>query len=105
MTRYSKNKRICPRIWILLFARNLPNKYGKKLLDTATKTEIDAANGTSKKVVRKTSEAIEEFIEKKIAGQNVKPKPVHGENSRNVEEIAIPSEKIQEILHKLRQVL
>ena len=29
----TKNKKICQRIWILLsFARNLSNKYGKKLL-------------------------------------------------------------------------
>ena len=74
-------------------------------MDTATKTEIDATKGTSKKVVHKTSEEIEALIQKKIAGQNVKPKPVHGEISRNVEEIAIPSEKIQEVLNKLRQVL
>ena len=33
----------------LLFARNLCNKYGKKLLDTATKTQLDAAKTASKK--------------------------------------------------------
>ena len=50
MTCYkTKNKKICQRIWILSFARNLSNKYGKQLLDTATKTRLDALKSTSKK--------------------------------------------------------
>ena len=35
----------------LSFAKNFCNKYGKKLMDTATKTGIDAAKSTSKRVV------------------------------------------------------
>ena len=35
----------------LSFARKFGNKYGKKLMDTATKTEMDAAKATSKRVV------------------------------------------------------
>ena len=34
----------------LSFVRKCGNKYGKKLMDTATKTEIDAAETTSKRV-------------------------------------------------------
>ena len=37
----------------LSFARRFGDKYGKKLMDTATKTEIDAAKTNSKRVVRK----------------------------------------------------
>ena len=37
----------------LSFAKNFGNKYGKKLMDTATKTGIDAAKIASKKVVKK----------------------------------------------------
>ena len=33
----------------LSFARNFGDKYGKKLMDTATKTGIDAAKTASKK--------------------------------------------------------
>ena len=33
----------------LALAKNFGNKYGKKLMDTATKTGIDAAKMTSKK--------------------------------------------------------
>ena len=32
----------------LLFARNLPNKYGKHLLSTAAKTVLDSLKTTSK---------------------------------------------------------
>ena len=36
----------------LLFARKFGDKYGKILMDTATKTGIDAAKTTSKRVVK-----------------------------------------------------
>ena len=35
----------------LLFARKCGDKYGEKLMDTATKTGIDAAKTASKRVV------------------------------------------------------
>ena len=38
----------------LSFARKFGNKYGKKLVDTATKTEIYAAKFASKRVVQKS---------------------------------------------------
>ena len=37
----------------LFFARKFGDKYGKKLMDTATKTRINAAKTASKKVVPK----------------------------------------------------
>ena len=49
----------------LSFARNLPHKYRKKLLDTATKTGLDALITAFKKVVHKAAEAAGEFIETK----------------------------------------
>ena len=39
----------------LSFAKKFGNKYGKKLMDTATKTGIDAAKTTSKRIVQKTA--------------------------------------------------
>ena len=51
----------------LSFAKNFGNKYGKKLMDTATKTGIDAAKTASKRVVQKTAEATGDLIENKIA--------------------------------------
>ena len=35
----------------LSFPKKIGNKYGKKLMDTATKTGMDAAKATSKRVV------------------------------------------------------
>ena len=75
------------------FARNLSNKYGKKLLHAATKTRLDTLKTASKKVVHKTTEATGEFIGKKIADEIVKAKSVPDENSRNVEDIVISPEK------------
>ena len=49
----------------LPFARKFGNKYGKKLMDTATKTGIDAVN--SKRVAQKTAEATGDLIGNKIA--------------------------------------
>ena len=40
----------------LSFARKFGDKYGRKLMDTATKTGIDAAETASKRVVQKTAE-------------------------------------------------
>ena len=49
------------------FARTFGDKYGKKLLDTATKTGIDAAKTASKRVAQKPAEATGDLIENKIA--------------------------------------
>ena len=46
----------------LSFARKLGDRYGKKLIDTATKTGIDAAKTASKRVVQKTLEATGDLI-------------------------------------------
>ena len=37
------------------FTRKFGDIYGKKLMDTATKTEIDTAKTASKRVVQKTA--------------------------------------------------
>ena len=41
----------------LLFARKFGGKYGKTLIDTATKTGIDVARIASKGIVQETAEA------------------------------------------------
>ena len=50
----------------LSFARRFGDKYGKKLIDTATKTGIDATKTASKRVVQKTTEAAGDLIGNKI---------------------------------------
>ena len=41
----------------LIFGRNLSNKYGRQLLDTATKSGADVLKSASKRVVHKAAEA------------------------------------------------
>ena len=52
--RYSKEPRFRKYVkgyGFLPFAKKFYDKYGKKLMDTATKTGIDAAKTASKRVV------------------------------------------------------
>ena len=49
------------------FARKFDDKYGKKLMDTATKAGMDAAKIASERVVQKTAEAAGDLIGNKIA--------------------------------------
>ena len=48
----------------LSLAKKICDKYGKKLMDTATKTGKDAAKTASKRVVQKTAEAAGDLIGK-----------------------------------------
>ena len=87
----------------LSFAKTLGNKYGKKLMDTATKTGIDAAKTASKTVVQKTTEATVDLIGNKIADKIISiSKPKEKEKTKAIEEIYIPPGKRQEIIDDLR---
>ena len=71
----------------LSFAKKCGNKYGKKLMDTATKTGIDAAKTASKRVVQKTAEATGDLIGNKIADKITsigKPKEKETKKARNL---------------------
>ena len=88
----------------LLFAKNFCNKYGKKLMDTATKTGMDAAKIASKRVVQKTAGATGDLIGNKIADKitsigKSKEKP---KTKEKLEEKYIPPEKRQQIIDDLR---
>ena len=83
----------------LSFARIFGDKYGKKLMDTVTKTGIDAAKIASKRVVQKTAEATGDLIGNKITDKITsicisKEK----EKTNKAEEIYIPPEKGQQII-------
>ena len=98
--RYSREPRFRKYVngyGFLSFARKLGDKYGKKLMDTATKTGMDAA---SKRVVQKTAEATGYLIGNKIADKITsigKPR-----EKGKTKEIYIPPEKRQ---HKLLMTL
>ena len=51
----------------LSFARKFGDKYGKKLIDTATKARIDAAKSASKRVVQRNAKATGHLIGNKVA--------------------------------------
>ena len=83
----------------LSFPKKCGNKYGKKLMGTATKTGIDAAKTTSKRIVQKTAEATGDLIGNKIADKITSiSKPKEKEKIKEIEEIYIPPEKRQQII-------
>ena len=87
----------------LSVARKFGDEYGKKLMDTVTKTGIDAAKTASNRVVQKTAEATGDFIGNKIADKITelgKAKSKEKEDER--QEIYIPPEKQQQIIDDLR---
>ena len=78
----------------LSFAKTFGDKYGKKLMDTATKTGVDAAKTASKRVVEKTAEATGHLIGNKIADKITSiGKTKEKEKTNKPEEIYIPSRK------------
>ena len=69
MMRYSTEPRFRKYVkgyGFLSFAKNFGNKCGKKLMDTATKTGMDATKIASKRVVQTTVEATGDLIGNKI---------------------------------------
>ena len=62
-------------------------------------SRLDALKTVSKDLVQEAAEAAGKFIENKIADEIVKTKPVIDKNSRNIEEIIIPPEKMEQILN------
>ena len=80
----------------LSFARKFGDKYGKKLIDTATKTGIDAAKTASKRVVRKTTEAVlvgNKIPDKITSVGKTKTKEKEKENTNKQEEIYISHQR------------
>ena len=90
----------------LSFAKKSGGKYGKKLMDIATKTGTDAARTASKRVVQKTAEATRDLIGNKMAEKitsvgKTKSKEKEGETNKK-QEIYIPQDKRQQIMDDLR---
>ena len=84
-------------------ARKYDNKYGKKLMDTSTKTGIDAAKTASKRVVQKNAVATGDLIANKIADKITSLcKTKSKEKEDEIQKIYIPSEKRQQIIDDLR---
>ena len=83
------------------FARRLGDRCGKKLIDTARKTGMDAAKTASKRVVQNTAETTGYLIGNKIADQITSVDKAK-EKTNKPEEIYIPPEKRQQIINGLK---
>ena len=80
----------------LSFAKKFGDKYGKKLIDTATKRGIDAAKTASEKVVQKTVEATGDLIGNETADKITSVgKSKEKTQTNKPEEICVPPEKRQ----------
>ena len=103
-----KYRKYVQRYGFLSFARKFGDKYGKKLMDTATKTGIDAAKTASKRVVQETAKATRDLIGYKIAdkitsvGKSKNKQKKKKDETNEVEEIYIPPQKRQQIIDDLR---
>ena len=81
--------------------QNLVINMVKKLMDTATKTGIDAPKTASKRVVQKTAGATGDFIGNKMADKITslgKTKSEEKEKEEQRQEIYIPPEKRQQLI-------
>ena len=107
--------------------KNLSNKYGQKVLDSAKKSTADAIITASKRAIQKTADATGDLIGNKIADKmasvsmelHSKKKPSNNNNNNNNnndnnnnedaeltshEKIYISPEKRQQIINELRLV-
>ena len=81
----------------LSFTRKSGDKYGKKLMDTPTKTGIDAAKTASKRVLQKTAETTGDLIGNKIADK-ITSVGKSKEETNKPEETYIPPKKDNKLL-------
>ena len=103
--RYSaepKFRKFVKGFGFLSFAKKIGDKYGKNLMDTATKTGIDAAKTASKWVVQKTAETTGDLIGNKIADKITLLGKTKSKEKLDERQIYIPPEKRQEILDEWR---
>ena len=85
------------------FARKFGGKYGKKVMDTATKKGIDAVKITLNRAVQKSTEATRDLIGNKISDKiSSISKQKEKEKTKEIEEIYIQPEKRQQIIDDLR---
>ena len=96
--------------------KNLSNKYGQKLLDSAKKSTIDAIKTASKRAIQKTEAATGDLIGSKIddkitsvSKKSAKDLQNHGTEEEDVKrtifkKIYTSPEERQQIIDKLRLV-
>ena len=96
---------------LLSFARNLNNKYGQKLVDSAKKSATDTFKIAGKRAIQKAAEATGDLIDNKIADKTTSysKKPANESHSNDVSN-EIPKERYispqerQKIIDELRLI-
>ena len=88
--------------------KNLSNKYGQKLLDSAKKSTTDAIKTASKRSIQKTAEATDDLIGNKIADKitSISKKPVKelpNNDEREEENVEITAHKKRHVSLEQRQ--
>ena len=112
--RYSiepRERRYVEGYGFLSFARNLNNKYGQKLNDSAKKSATDAFKIASKRAIQKTAQATGDLIDNKIADKitSYSKNPANETHSNDVNS-EIPKERYispqerQKIIDELRLI-
>ena len=86
----------------MTFTKTLGDKYGKKLMNTATKTGRDAVKTASKWVVQKTAEATGDLIGNKIVDKITSLSKTKNKQKDERQVIYIPPAKRQQIIDDLR---
>ena len=112
--RYSiepRERRYVKGYGFLSFARNLNNKYGQNLADSAKKSAKDAFKIASKRAIQKTAEAAGDLVGNTTANKIIsiskkptsKPHPNVVNNEIPEERYISPQER-QKIIHELRLI-
>ena len=107
--RYSiepRERRYVEGYGFLSFARNLNNKYGQKLVDSAKKSATDAFKIASKRAIQKTSEATGDLIGHNIADKitSYSKKPANEPHLNDVSN-EIPKERYIYLYKKDKKLL
>ena len=92
-------------------AKNLNNKYGQKLVDTAKKSVTDALKIAGKRAIQKTAEASEDLVDNFLADKitSISRTPASGPHS-NVASKELPKERYispqerQKVIDELRLI-
>ena len=97
----SRERRYVEGYGFLSFAKNLSNKYGQKLIDSAKKSATDAFKIASKKAIQKTAEATGDATGNKIADKitSYSKKPANDVSNEIPKERYIPSQERQKIIN------
>ena len=84
----------------LSFAKNMSNKYGQKLSDSAKKSTTDAIKTGSKRAIQKTAEATGDLIGNKIVDKKTSVSKKTNNNNNNNND----NEKIKIKTYKKRYI-